>query len=152
MYAALDTKTILIVEDSTELVALLRRVLGEHGYEVRAARDGDEGLATALSDEPDLVILDVGLPGRDGFEVIRELRQRGFDTPALMLTARSDVADRITGLESGADDYLVKPFDTDELMARVRALLRRSAAQGRAARLTVADVASRPRHTSGAAR
>ncbi|MFI5230334.1 MAG: response regulator transcription factor, partial [Gemmatimonadales bacterium] len=136
MFAALATKSILVVEDSPELVALLRRVLTEHGYDVLAAADGDAGLASALSDGPDLVILDVGLPGRDGFEVMRELRRHGFSAPALMLTARGEVADRITGLDAGADDYLVKPFDTDELVARVRALFRRSADRGRAARLT----------------
>jgi DNA-binding response OmpR family regulator len=126
MFAALATKSILVVEDSPELLALLDRLLREHGYEVRTAADGDAGLATALYDAPDLVILDVGLPGRDGFEVMRELRRHGFSGPALMLTARGEVADRITGLESGADDYLVKPFDTDELVARVRALGRRT--------------------------
>src|SRR6185312_7355981 len=133
MFAALATKSILVVEDSPELVALLDRLLREHGYEVRTAADGDAGLATALYDAPDLVILDVGLPGRDGFEVMRELRRHGFSAPALMLTARGEVADRITGLESGADDYLVKPFDTDELVARVRALFRRSGDRRRAA-------------------
>ncbi len=126
MFAALDTKTILVVEDSLELVELLRRVFREHGYEVRAATDGDEGLSSALDDAPDLIVLDIGLPGRDGFEVIRELRRSGFEAPALMLTARNAVVDRVAGLDSGADDYLVKPFDTDELVARVRALLRRS--------------------------
>lgn len=144
MFAALATKSILVVEDSPELVALLDRLLREHGYDVRTAADGDAGLATALYDAPDLVILDVGLPGRDGFEVMRELRRHGFSAPALMLTARGEVADRITGLESGADDYLVKPFDTDELVARVRALFRRSGAGRRTAQLTVADVVLDP--------
>ena len=144
MFAALDTKSILVVEDSSELVSLLQRVLREHGYDVRSASDGDIGIASALIEPPDLVILDVGLPRRDGFEVIRELRRHGFEAPTLILTARKEVADRITGLESGADDYLVKPFDTDELVARVRALLRRSSSPRRNARLTVADVVLDP--------
>lgn len=145
MFAALDTKTILVVEDSLELVALLRRVFQDHGYEVRAATDGDEGLSSALDEAPDLVILDVGLPGRDGFEIIRELRRHGFEAPTLMLTARTAVADRVAGLESGADDYLIKPFDTDELIARVRALLRRSRGRRRlAVPLRVGNVALNP--------
>jgi DNA-binding response OmpR family regulator len=129
MHAAAQVTTILIVEDNSELVALLRRVLREHGYRVRAARDGDAALTSALDDEPDLLIVDVGLPRRSGFEVVHELRRRGLEAPMLMLTARGEVADRITGLEAGADDYVVKPFDTDELVARVRALLRRASGQ-----------------------
>jgi two-component system, OmpR family, response regulator MprA len=144
MHAALHTATILVVEDSTELLSLLKRVLGEQGYAVRVMRDGESGLASALDDEPDLIILDVGLPRRDGFDVAQELRRKGVAAPILMLTGRSDVADRVTGLESGADDYLVKPFDPDELVARIRALLRRSATHGRAARLVVGDVVLDP--------
>ena len=136
--------TILVVEDSPELVSLLQRVLGDRGYVVRAARDGNTGLASALADEPDLIILDVGLPERNGFEVIQELRRNGVSAPALMLTARAEVSDRITGLESGADDYLVKPFDADELVARVRALLRRSATHARVPRLCVGDLVLDP--------
>jgi DNA-binding response OmpR family regulator len=115
-------------------------VLGEHGYSVRAARDGESGLASALENEPDLLILDVGLPHRNGFEVVQELRRKGIHAPTLMLTARDRVADRITGLDAGADDYLTKPFDTDELVARVRALLRRATTNGQVPRLVVADV------------
>jgi DNA-binding response OmpR family regulator len=144
MHAAAHTTTILVVEDHSELLALLQRVLGEQGYAVRVSRDGDSGLASALDDEPDLLILDVGLPRRDGFEVAQELRRKGVVAPILMLTGRSEVADRVTGLDSGADDYLVKPFDPDELVARIRALLRRSAAHGRVARIVVGDVVLDP--------
>jgi DNA-binding response OmpR family regulator len=144
MHAAAHSTTILIVDDSPDLVALLQRVLTEHGYAVRIARDGETGLTSALDDEPDLLILDVGLPRRNGFEVIQELRRKGVAAPTLMLTARSEVADRITGLDAGADDYLVKPFDPEELVARVRALLRRSAAHGRVPRLCVGDVVLDP--------
>jgi DNA-binding response OmpR family regulator len=132
--------TILVVEDSPELVALLRRVLREQGFKVRSARDGESGLASALDNQPDLLILDVGLPKRNGFEVIEELRRQGVNAPTLMLTARARVADRVTGLDAGADDYLVKPFDNDELVARVRALLRRSAVHGRVPKLHIGDL------------
>src|SRR4051812_40314966 len=102
------TTTILVVEDSADLVALLARVLGEQGYTVCSASDGNTGLKMAMSHRPDLLILDVGLPHKNGFEVIQELRGRGLDVPTLMLTARGEVSDRVTGLEAGADDYLVK--------------------------------------------
>jgi DNA-binding response OmpR family regulator len=144
MQAAPHLATILIVDDSPDLVALLQRVLGEHGYDVTAAKDGESGLSSALENEPDLLILDVGLPRRNGFEVVQELRRKGVNAPTLILTGRTEVADRITGLDAGADDYLVKPFDTDELVARVRALLRRSASSGRVPRLCVADVVLDP--------
>jgi DNA-binding response OmpR family regulator len=144
MHAAAHLTTILVVEDNPELVALLQRLLGEHGYHVLSARDGDSGLAAALEHEPDMLILDVGLPHRNGFEVMQELRRKGIDSPTLMLTARGEISDRVTGLEVGADDYLVKPFDTDELVARVRALLRRSGANPRGSRLCVGDVTLDP--------
>jgi two-component system, OmpR family, response regulator MprA len=144
MPAAARTTSILIVEDSPDLVVLLQRVLVEQGYEVRSAQDGDAGLASAQENEPDLLILDVGLPRKNGFEVVQELRRKGINAPTLMLTARGEVSDRITGLEAGADDYLVKPFDPEELVARVRALLRRSAAHGRIPRLCVGDVVLDP--------
>ena len=136
--------TILVVDDSYDLVDLLQRVLRQQGFHVRSANDGEAGLASALANEPDLLILDVGLPARNGFEVIQELRRRGVVVPTLMLTARSDVADRVAGLNSGADDYLVKPFDSDELIARVRALLRRSDGGGRVPRLRVGELTLDP--------
>src|SRR5918911_5047976 len=119
MFAAADASRILIVEDSAEVIALLERVLGEQGYDVSAVMDGNAGLARALEQVPDLVILDLGLPGRDGLQVTAELRRRGVNAPVLMLTARGAVADRVSGLEAGADDYLAKPFDAEELLARV---------------------------------
>lgn len=140
MHAAAHLTTILVVEDSPDLVALLQRVLGEHGYHVRSARDGESGLLSALENEPDLLILDVGLPQRSGLEVVQELRRQGVLAPTLMLTARGEISDRITGLDAGADDYLTKPFDTEELVARVRALLRRAGGGARVPRLAVGDV------------
>ena len=144
MFATLETSKILIIEDSAEVIALLERVLGEQGYDVRAAVDGETGLARAAAESPDIVILDVGLPGRDGLEVAAELRRRGVTAPVLMLTARGAVSDRVSGLEAGADDYLPKPFEAEELIARVRALLRRSHLRARAARLRVGDLVLDP--------
>ena len=119
--------TILVVEDRHEVLDVLERTLSGSGYDVRTAVDGEAGLEMALDLEPDLVILDIGLPKQNGLQVAKELRTRGFRAPVLMLTARVSVSDRVTGLEAGADDYLPKPFDVDELVARVKALLRRSA-------------------------
>ena len=119
--------TVLVVEDREDVRALIERALASRGYEVRSAADGDSGLHAALDLAPALVILDVGLPKRSGFDVARELRRRGFVAPVLMLTAYSSVTDKVTGLDAGADDYLAKPFEVDELLARVNALLRRSA-------------------------
>jgi len=115
---------ILVVDDDPEIVSLLRRGLIYEGYSVDTAGDGTEALAKARDREPDLVILDVMMPGMDGIEVSKRLRQAS-DVPILMLTAKGTVADKVAGLDSGADDYLVKPFTFDELLARVRALLRR---------------------------
>lgn len=118
------TAKILVIDDDKKITALLRRTLVFEGYDARTAGGGEEGLRTALSWQPDLVVLDVLMPGLDGWEVCRRLRALG-DLPILMLTARDEVADRVRGLDLGADDYLVKPFALDELLARVRALLRR---------------------------
>jgi two-component system response regulator MprA len=116
---------ILIVDDDRALREALRRALGLAGYESVLAADGEQALARATSSAPDAIVLDVGLPGMDGLEVCRALRASGDRVPVLMLTARDAVADRIDGLDAGADDYLVKPFDVGELKARLRALLRR---------------------------
>lgn len=115
---------ILVVDDDPEIVNLVKRGLSYEGYTVDTATDGSQALAKARQNEPDLVILDIMMPGMDGLEVSRRLRQAS-DVPILMLTAKATVADRVAGLDSGADDYLVKPFAFDELLARVRALLRR---------------------------
>jgi two-component system response regulator MprA len=144
MPAATRGTTILVVEDSPHLVSLLQKVLGEHGYAVRVARDGESGLASALEDEPDLLLLDVGLPHRSGIDVVRELRRKGVNAPTLMLTAHTEVADRVLALEAGADDYLGKPFAHEELVARVRALLRRAAASRHVPHLCVGDVVLDP--------
>lgn len=121
-------KRLLIIDDDEKLVALLREYLGKHGFRVDAAHDGAAGLAAARDDAPTLVILDVMLPVMDGLEVCRRLRGEGA-VPILMLTARGDETDRVVGLELGADDYLPKPFSPRELLARIRAILRRSEAR-----------------------
>ena len=128
----IDEKTprILVVDDDPEIVSFLRRGLIFEGYSVVTAGDGNEALTKSRDIEPDLVILDVMMPGIDGIEVSKRLRQAS-NTPILMLTAKGTIADRVAGLNSGADDYLVKPFAFDELLARVRALLRRSQPQGK---------------------
>jgi DNA-binding response OmpR family regulator len=118
---------ILIVEDSPRILGFLRKGLSEEGYVVETAERGDTGLELALSQEFDAAIVDVMLPGRSGVELVRELRERDIRMPVLLLTARDRVEDKIEGLDSGADDYLTKPFDFTELTARLRALLRRSA-------------------------
>lgn len=116
---------ILLVEDEPGLVMTLSDLLGSEGYTVESATDGAGGLAQALSGRFDLIVLDVMLPGKNGFEICRELRQEGQDVAVLMLTAKTQVVDRVVGLRLGADDYLTKPFDPSELLARVEALLRR---------------------------
>lgn len=115
---------ILVVDDDPEILSLLKRGLSYEGYAVETVSNGAEALAKAREKEPDLVVLDVMMPEMDGVEVARRLRQAG-DVPILMLTAKGTVADRVAGLDGGADDYVVKPFAFDELLARVRALLRR---------------------------
>ena len=116
---------ILVVDDERHITELLRRTLAYEGYSVEVARRGDEALRKAFEHPPDLVVLDLMLPGMDGLEVCRRIRASGDQVPILMLTARDSVPDRVAGLDTGADDYLVKPMDSDELLARVRALLRR---------------------------
>ncbi len=133
---------ILIVEDDNDIVDVLRRTLRAEGYEVRSGGDGPQGLEIASEFMPDLVVLDLGLPGMDGLEVCAKLREDS-EVPILMLTARADTEDRVTGLDSGADDYLVKPFERTELLARIRALLRRHPPRG-SALLTVGDLRLNP--------
>jgi two-component system, OmpR family, response regulator MprA len=117
--------SILVVDDERAIRDALHMVLTRRGYEVLLAADGEEALRMVESHRPDLVILDVLLPHMDGLTACRRLRARGDDVPVLMLTARDTIGDRVTGLETGADDYVLKPFATDELVARMRALLRR---------------------------
>ena len=116
---------ILIVEDDRSIARLLQLELEHRGFVVRCAHDGPSGLEAALGFEPSVVILDIMLPGMDGVGVLKELRRQGSGVPVIMLTARDTSADKIHSLDVGADDYLTKPFDTEELMARMRALLRR---------------------------
>jgi two-component system response regulator MprA len=131
---------LLVVDDEPPMRAALQRALELGGFEVALAADGEEGLAAAAELEPDLVVLDVLMPGTHGLDVCRTLRDRGDRTPILMLTARDAVADRVEGLEAGADDYLVKPFALEELLARVRALLRRTTEPAGEAPLAFADL------------
>jgi len=121
---------ILVVDDEPAVRTALQRALRLDGYDVELAESGASALAALATAGRDAVLLDVLMPGVDGLEVCRELRRRGDHTPVLMLTARDGVADRVAGLDAGADDYLVKPFHLDELLARVRALLRRSGLGG----------------------
>jgi len=116
---------ILIIEDDQGILKFLRRGLTYEGYEVEVAEEGKQGLELAEEEPPDLVILDLMLPGMDGLEVCRRLRAEG-DVPILMLTAKDETNDRVTGLDMGADDYMVKPFEFKELLARIRALMRRA--------------------------
>ena len=134
-------KRILVVEDEGKIARLVRDYLEHAGFEVVVAGDGEVALAEARRSRPDLVVLDLGLPGRDGLDVARSLR-RVSNVPIVMLTARGDETDRIVGLELGADDYVVKPFSPKELVARVRAVLRRTEAAGAGGTevLRVADV------------
>jgi len=129
---------VLIVEDEPDLLASLLQAVREDGYAADGASDGEEGLYKAESYEYDAILLDVMLPGIDGWEVLRKVRQIR-KTPVLMLTARDAVRDRVKGLDTGADDYVVKPFDIDEVLARLRALIRRSASEAQP-RLHVGEV------------
>ena len=132
---------ILVIDDETNIVDFIRRGLIYEGYAVDVAYDGETGLDQARREAPDLIVLDILLPGLDGLEVCRRLRNgSAADTPILMLTAKDAVPDRVAGLDAGADDYLVKPFAFDELVARVRALLRRRPAQEGSPVLRFADL------------
>jgi two-component system copper resistance phosphate regulon response regulator CusR len=130
---------LLVIEDEIKVARFIERGLREEGFTVETAPDGESGLTKACSGSFDLIILDVMLPERDGFSVLRELRASGMSTRVLMLTARDGVGDRVQGLDLGADDYLVKPFAFAELLARVRALLRRSVSE-EPSRLHAADL------------
>jgi DNA-binding response OmpR family regulator len=130
---------ILVVEDEPGIALFIRQGLSEAGYAVDVAGDGEEGLDYALAAEYDAVVLDILLPRMDGLDLLRELRDRGVMTPVLLLTARDAVEDRVQGLDAGADDYLVKPFAFSELLARIRALLRRPPLQTEAV-LCVGDL------------
>src|SRR5215470_16370841 len=131
---------ILLVEDEPSAARMLAKGMREQGYAVDVASDGEEALYQQSINEYDLVILDVMLPRRDGFDVCRSIRNEGSTLPILMLTARDAVDDRISGLDCGADDYLTKPFDFGELMARVRALTRRRGEPGLATEIAIADL------------
>ena len=132
--------SVLVVEDDRSVRESLERALRLEGYQVSAVADGMSGLEAVGRDRPDAVILDVMLPFLDGLSVCRQLRQKGDRTPVLMLTARAEVGDRVAGLDAGADDYLPKPFALDELLARLRALLRRSSSDASMGGLVVGDL------------
>ena len=122
----MDKKTILVVEDEKAIADILVFNLQREGYDTLVAYDGTDGLEKALSGAPDLILLDVMLPGMDGFEVCKRVRERPSDVPIIMLTAREEETDKVMGLELGADDYITKPFSMRELMARVKANMRRT--------------------------
>ena len=122
----MEADKVLVVEDDPDVRAALTRALSFEGYEVAVAEDGGRALEAIVHDPPNLIVLDVMMPFVDGLETCRRLRARGDETPVLILTALGDVSDRVDGLDAGADDYLAKPFALEELLARIRALLRRS--------------------------
>jgi len=136
--------SVLVVEDDPDLLAVLPRILSTAGYMVRTASDGEDGLSKVLDDAPAIAILDVGLPKLSGYELARELRSRGYQFPVLMLTARVSVDDKVSGLDAGADDYLAKPFEYAELLARVKALLRRSTITAGSSTMRVRDLSVDP--------
>lgn len=125
-----ERQRVLVVEDDEALLVGLEENLRVSGYEVETAADGATGLSKATDDKVDLVVLDLMLPGMSGYEVCRELRDRGFQTPVIMLTARQDEFDKLHGFEMGADDYVTKPFSVDELLARIKAVLTRGKQRG----------------------
>lgn len=135
---------LLLVEDDRNLRGFLRKAFREEGYDVDEADSGDRAVERALAGEYHCVVLDVMLPGRDGFAVVEELRRRSIATPILLLTARDELESRVRGLEGGADDYLTKPFDLPELLARVSALIRRSHLRHQDTVLSVGDVSVDP--------
>ncbi len=151
--------SVLVVDDDAPIRRMLRRTLAAEGYEVETAAAGGEALAAVERSVPDLLVLDVAMPGVDGLDVCRRVRRAGLGLPILLLTARDAVADRVVGLDAGADDYLVKPFAAEELLARARALLRRGSeppellafgdlvfdVEARAARRGDLDIRLRPR-------
>jgi len=132
---------ILIIEDERPMRTALADLFASEGYRILTAADGENGLKRALAEKPDLILLDIMLPKLDGFALCAELRRLSLTLPVLMLTAKGQIEDRVTGLDAGADDYLVKPFSTEELLARVRALLRRVQKQTRTpARLKLGEI------------
>lgn len=137
----MNSERILIVEDELPMRRALEDVLAAEGYRVLSAADGEAGLQRAIAEKPDLILLDIMLPRLDGYSVCAELRRLENPVPILMLTAKGQIEDRVMGLDAGADDYLVKPFSTEELLARVRALLRRTQRHTKApARLNLGEV------------
>jgi two-component system, OmpR family, response regulator MprA len=141
---AMEHGRVLVVEDDEHVREAVARALHLEGYDVHTAVDGNDALLRVDELAPDVVVLDVLMPGTDGLAVCRILRERGNRTPVLMLTARHEVSDRVAGLDAGADDYLVKPFALDELFARLRALLRRSSVTGGDTELRVGDLVLDP--------
>jgi two-component system response regulator MprA len=138
--ATIETMRVLVVDDDRAVRDALRRVLTLDGYDVQSAEDGGEAIEVVAQAVPDAVVLDVGMPGIDGLEVCERLRLLGNRVPILMLTARVEISDRVAGLDAGADDYLIKPFDVNELKARLRALLRRSGPESEPDELSFAEV------------
>lgn len=137
--------TVLVVDDDERLLKMLSRTLSYEGFEVLTAKDGEEALNRVWEHKPDVIVLDWMMPKMDGVDVLRALRDRGDDTPVLMLTARDAVHYRVEGLERGADDYLVKPFESIELVARIKALLRRAGVGEESGPLTFADLSLNPK-------
>ncbi|MGI9607487.1 MAG: response regulator transcription factor [Acidimicrobiales bacterium] len=139
--SATESIQLLLAEDDQSVREALERALRFEGYDVHAVNDGAQALEALLTHDPEVIVLDVMMPGVDGLAACRRIRDKGIRTPVLMLTARHDVADRVAGLDAGADDYLVKPFDLEELLARLRALVRRgTVVEAESNVLTVGDM------------